>query len=136
MPFGTLRGYALTHTGLRRYRAQAGSPSNWECNWLKNHPVQGSAAVIFKAAGNQLDKLYQPYPARLIIPLHDSFIFEAPLAALGEVANLTARVMCETVQEYFPELHPRAEINIRHPECWNKDGDAEAFSRWLENPQA
>ncbi len=101
---------------------------------MKNYPVQGTAAVLFKLAGNRLDKLYHPHHARLIIPLHDAYIFEAPLAALEEVANLTARVMCETVQEQFPELHPCAEINIAHPECWNKNGDAEAFSRWLENP--
>ena len=134
MQFSTLRGYALTHTGLRRYRAGRGRPSSWEQNWLKNHPVQGSAAVLFKVAGNRLDNLYQRYHARLIIPLHDAFIFEAPLEFLKEVADLTARIMCETVQEQFPELHPRVEINMSHPECWNKDGDTEAFPRWLENP--
>jgi DNA polymerase-1 len=132
--FGTLRGYALTHTGLRRYRAGRGRPSSWERNWLKNHPVQGSAAVLFKVAGNRLDKMYQRYHARLIIPLHDAFIFEAPIESLQEVAKMTERVMCEVVQEYFPELRPRAEINSSHPECWNKDGDVEAFTRWLENP--
>lgn len=132
--FGTLRGYALTHTGLRRYRAHTGPSSTWERNWLKNHPVQGSAAVLFKVAGNRLDALYQQYRARLIIPLHDSFIFEAPLEFLEKVAHLTARVMCDAVQEHFPELHPRVEINISRPECWNKEGDADAFSRWLENP--
>ena len=132
--FGTFRGYALTQTGLRRYRAKRGEPSFWERNWMKNYPVQGTAAVLFKLAGNRLDQLYQTYRARLIIPLHDSFIFEAPFATLEEVTNLTARVMCETVREYFPELRPRADINISHPECWNKDGDANAFSRWLENP--
>jgi DNA polymerase-1 len=85
-------------------------------------------------AGNRLDKLYKQYHARLIIPLHDAFIFEAPIESLQEVAKMTERVMCEVVQEYFPELRPRAEINSSHPECWNKDGDVEAFTRWLENP--
>jgi len=85
-------------------------------------------------AGNRLDKLYQSYQARLIIPLHDAFIFEAPLELLEEVANLTGSVMCHVVQEHFPQLRPQVEINIRHPECWNKDGDAEAFTRWLGNP--
>ena len=132
--FGSLRGYAYTHTGLRRHRARTGPPSFWERNWLKNHPVQGSAAVLLKVAGNRLDKLYQPYQARLIIPLHDAFIFEAPLQQLQEVATLTDRVMCKAVQEHFPGLHPQVEVNISHPEWWNKDGDAEAFARWLENP--
>jgi DNA polymerase-1 len=132
--FGAIRGYATTMTGLRRYRAKRGRVSNWEKNWLTNHPVQGSAAVVFKVAGNRLDVLYQQYNARLIIPLHDAFVFEAPLEVLNEVALLTERVMCETVREYFPELRPKAEVNIRRLDCWNKDGDADALIRWLEDP--
>jgi DNA polymerase I len=127
-----IRGYANTITGLKRHRGKSGRADNWERNWLKNHPVQGSAAAVFKAAGNRLDKLYQAYDAKIIIPLHDSFIFEAPLEKLEEVAELTEKVMCYTLQEYFPELNPRVEINISRPECWNKDGDAESLERWIE----
>jgi DNA polymerase I len=90
--------------------------------------------VVFKTAGNRLDRLYRQYGARLLIPLHDAFIFEAPLESLEEVTNLTARVMCETVQEYFPELRPRVEVNMQRPDCWNKEGDANALIRWLRDP--
>jgi len=55
---------------------------------------------------------------------------------LEEVAQLTKRVMCETVQEDFPELHPQAEVNIRRPDCWNKEGDAKVLTRWLRDPLA
>ena len=99
---GTIRGYACTISGLKRYRGKKGAASQWERNWLINHPVQGSAAVVFKTAGNRLDRLYQQYDARIIIPVHDAFIFEAPLNELDTVANLTAKVMCDTLQEYFP----------------------------------
>ena len=51
----------------------------WERNWMTNHPVQGSAAVVFKAAGNRLDRLYRACGARLVVPLHDAFVFEAPM---------------------------------------------------------
>jgi DNA polymerase-1 len=133
--FGAIRGYAATASGLRRYRAhRAGPLSRWEQNWLTNHPVQGSAAVVFKAAGNRLDKLYRRYGAWLIIPMHDAYVFEAPLGALPEVAGLTARVMCEQVQEYFPQLQPRVEVNIEHPEWWNKEGHADSIERWIEDP--
>ncbi len=91
--FGSMRGYASTATGLRRYRGKRGATSNWELNWMTNHPVQGTAAALFKVAGNRLDRLYQPYQATLIIPLHDSFIFEAPLDQLEAVAQLTGQVM-------------------------------------------
>jgi DNA polymerase-1 len=132
--FGGMRGYASTVSGLRRHRQGAGLMSNWERNWMTNHPVQGSAAVVFKVAGNRLDKLYPRYDARLLVPLHDAYAFEAPLEVLREVAELTGRVMCETVQEYFPVLHPRVEINIGRPECWNKDGHADSIERWMEDP--
>jgi len=68
--FGALCGYVSTLTGLRRHWARASGPlSSWERNWMPNHPVQGSAAVVFKVAGNRLDKLYRRYDARLLVPL-------------------------------------------------------------------
>jgi DNA polymerase-1 len=99
-----------------------------------NHPVQGTAAAIFKNAGNRLDRLYRRYDAWLILAVHDSFVFEAPLVSLEEVANLTDRVMREAVEDHFPQLSPRTEINIRHPEAWNKDGHADSIDRWIEDP--
>ena len=130
---GAIRGYALTVTGLKRYRARSGEATRWERNWLTNHPVQGSAAVVFKAAGNRLDKLYQRHDARIIIPVHDAFIFEAPLNALKAVAEITAGEMCNTLQEYFPVLQPQVEVNISSPDCWNKDGDGDELNRWIES---
>ena len=130
---GAIRGYAFTISGLKRNRGRSGEASRWEHNWLTNHPVQGSAAVVFKAAGNRLDKLYQQYDSRIIIPLHDAFIFEAPLDELQVVADLTARVMCDTLQEYFPVLRPQVEVNMSRPDCWNKDGDGEELDRWIES---
>jgi len=130
--FGAIRGYVSTMTGLKRYRGKTGASDSWERNWMTNHPVQGSAAVVFKAAGNRLDKLYRRYDARIIIPVHDAFIFEAPLENLEEVANLTERVMCDTLQEYFPKLQPKAEVNITRPDCWNKEGNTDDLDKWIE----
>ena len=101
---------------------------------MTNHPVQGSAAVVFKVAGIRLDKLYRPFEARLLVPLHDAYLFEAPRHVLQEVADLTGRVLCEAVQEYFPVLRPQVEPNIKHPACWNKDGRFDSVERWMEDP--
>jgi DNA polymerase I len=130
---GAIRGYAHTISGFKRYRGKKGSASHWERNWLTNHPVQGSAAVVFKAAGNRLDRIYQQYDARIIIPVHDAFIFEAPLDNLEAVSEVTSRLMCDTLQEYFPVLQPRVEVNISNPACWNKDGDGDELNRWIES---
>jgi DNA polymerase-1 len=132
---GALRGYAYLCSGLRRWRARVGRPSAWEVNWLRNCPVQGSAGVVFKAAGNRLYRRYQYYGARLVLPMHDAFIFEAPKKHLRTVAKITAEVMRSTVQEYFPVLDPQVEINIDHPHCWNKDGKYRSLQLWMIDPE-
>ena len=101
---------------------------------MTNHPVQGSAAVVFKVAGNRLDQLYQRFGAWLIIPLYDAYVFEAPLDLIEDVAALTERVMCDTVQEYFPRLNPKVEINKSSPKCWNENGRTDSIHRWVEDP--
>ncbi len=128
--YSTMRGYAQTHTGLRRLRGKSGPADNKEKNWFKNYPIQGSAATVFKAAGNRLAKLYPLYQAKLLIPLHDSFVFEVPLEHLEQVAKLTEEVMCQTVREHFPQLRPQVDVNISHPECWNKEGCIDLLERW------
>ena len=126
------RRYVRLVSGLRIHLDPQVATSTRE-RFCMNYPVQGSAAVVFKAIGNRLDKLYRQYNAKLLIPLHDSYIFEAPLEHLDEVAQLTGRIMCETVTEYFPVLKPRVDINVEHPQCWNKDGDIDVFRRWYES---
>jgi DNA polymerase-1 len=130
--YGSMRGYSYSVSGLRRHRGRGREMLGWEQNWMVNFPVQGTAATIFKTAGNRLDKLYQQYDAWLIIPLHDAFIFEAPFEELKTVAQLTERVMCETIQEFFPMLKPKVEVNIMNPECWNKEGDTKPLAKWIE----
>lgn len=132
--YGAIRGYAQLCSGLRRHRVNNGRPSKWEANWLRNTPVQGAAGIVFKAAGNRLYQRYQHYGAKLILPLHDAFIFECPEHHLSKVAKLTAEVMCSTVQEYFPVLEPRADINIDSPTCWNKDGHDRSLRLWMAHP--
>jgi DNA polymerase-1 len=127
----SMRGFSQANTGLRRLVDNAaGVVKESNANWLKNHPVQASAACVFKVAGNRLDKLYQQYDARLLISLHDSFVFEAPLKHLQAVADMTAQVMKQAVMESFPALKPLVDINIHHPQCWNKDGKFDSIETW------
>ena len=132
--YGAIRGYAQLCTGLRRHRARRGRPTPWEVNWLRNTPIQGSASVVFKVAGNRLRRRYQHYGARLILPLHDAYVFECPLVHLEVVGRITAEVMTGTVQEYYPVLDPRVDVNIEQPHCWNKDGKSRSLELWLEDP--
>jgi DNA polymerase-1 len=126
-----IRGYATSVAGLRRYRHRRGTLDFKQRNWLSNHPVRATAADIFKLAGIRLDCICPDNGASLVMTFHDAFIFETPLKRLTEVAELTGRVMIEAVQDYFPELRPRVELNISQPLCWNKDGRTESLEKWL-----
>jgi DNA polymerase-1 len=132
--YGAIRGYAQLRTGLRRHRARAGRPTPWEVNWLRNTPIQGSASVVFKVAGNRLRLRYQHYGAQLILPLHDAYVFEAPLVHLEPIGRITAEVMTSTVQEFYPALNPRVDVNIDHPHCWNKNGKHRSLELWIQDP--
>lgn len=127
---GLHRGYIQTISGLRIHLDPKVSQSGRE-RMCRNYPIQGSAAVVFKHAGSQLRLAYPAYQSRLLIPLHDSYIFEAPLDMLEDVAQITSEIMCNSVQHFFPELEPKTEINILHPERWNKDGDIGVIDRWI-----
>jgi DNA polymerase-1 len=71
----------------------------------------------------------------LILPLHDAFVFECPLDRLKTVADITDEVMRGVVQEYFPVLNPRVDVNIENPECWNKDGKHQSLELWIQDPE-
>src|SRR5271166_5818288 len=90
-------------SGLRRFRAGTGSPTPHEERGMGNAYVQGTAALVFFDAGNRLQHLYRQHRARLIIPVHDAFVFEAPVDRVVKVAELTESVLVRTVQEWFPD---------------------------------
>jgi DNA polymerase-1 len=118
-----IRGNATSVLGLKREMSAGERGGGRPPRWQNNHPVQAGAAIAFKMAGNRLDRLLPARGGRLIIAVHDSFVFEAPLESIGEVAQLVSDTMIQAVQELWPELRPRTEINIANPSCWNKDGE-------------
>jgi len=127
---GHERGYVETATGLRRYVSTKGSTGH-DKNWMKNHPVQGSAAVVFKDAGNHLDKVLKEYNAHIILPLHDSFVVEAPIKQIDDVVDLVSEVMCSALKRHFPELAPQVSAG-KSTVNWNKDGEEAALDQWTE----
>ena len=127
-----IRGYASNVTNLQRQRATRGKIENWEQRWLLNHTIQGTGAAIFKITANRLMELYRPLGARIVVPLHDSFVFQAPKDNFKQVTRLTKRIMKEVFQEFFPVLKPRVEVNVSKPHCWNKAGKTNQLSRWVK----
>jgi hypothetical protein len=57
------------------------------------------------------------------------------MAHLEVVARITAEVMKGAVQEFYPVLDPRVDVNIEQPHCWNKDGKARSLELWMADPE-
>ena len=75
--YGQLRGYASTVTGLNRHvDMEARKHRHWMQNFLRNTPIQGSAADIFKKALIDLDHHFAGTDTWIILPVHDAVVLE------------------------------------------------------------
>ncbi len=100
---------------------------------MTNHPIQGSAASIFKSAGNRLHTLFKTYDAHLLIPLHDSFVFEVPTEYLAEVVLRTKQIMVDEMRAYCPNVNPNVEVNLDNVNCWTKTGSSTDLEDWVSS---
>ena len=113
------QGYSETVTGMKRFRRDANKlVTNWENRWLTN--MQGNGSVVFKHALNTLRELYKPYEARILVPLHDSIVFEAPKESYRKVEFLTKRVMKASFKEYFPAIKPKVTVKVCGKKSWKR----------------
>ncbi len=131
---GLVRGYATVVSGLRRKIERRGRADSWTRNFLRNTPIQGSAAVIFKRAVALLDQAFRGSDTWIILPVHDAVVIECPTEAVEEVAERAAGIMRLALQTFYPSLKPKVEINNVAPSCWNKDGHGDSLVRFLQDP--
>ena len=132
--FGAVRGYATMVSGLRRLRPAAGRPDTWTKNFLRNTPIQGSAAVVFKHALVMLDREFRGSSVQLVLPVHDSILIECGAEEVDSVAVLAAMLMRHALRAYYPVLQPKIDINRADTACWNKDGRSDSLQRFLGDP--
>jgi len=132
--YGAVRGYGSVVSGLRRLAERARKPNSWMRNFMRNTPIQGSAAVVFKAAIVRLDKAFRGTEVWLVLPVHDSILIECPDHEVEEVSTRAAQILEDAVRDYYPKLKPKVDVNRSHPECWNKDGRADSLNRFLDDP--
>lgn len=123
---GKKNGYAECLSGVRRYCARpstAAKPRHlvrWEKNWFRNFPVQATSATIFKNAIIRIGAKVSELNYNLLVPLHDSIVFEAPETELKEAITITASAMYEAFGAFFPKLQPRLSFGSRDTGCWNR----------------
>jgi DNA polymerase-1 len=118
------RGYGLTVTGLRRF-VEAGNERFR--NALRNHPIQGGAAAIFKAALLRIDGYFRGTPTQLLLPRHDSVLLLTPAGTEKEVIAACKTLMVQAVREKYPQLQPRVDAEVGS--CWPAELSLEDYYR-------
>lgn len=132
--FGAVCGYATVISGLRRLRATTGRADSWTKNSMRNTPIQGSAAVVFKHAVVLLDHEFRQSGVKLVLPVHDSILIECDADEVDRVAEVARLLMQHALHSYYPELRAKVDVNRFDTSCWNKDGRSDSLRRFLDDP--
>ena len=126
-------GYASSVTGLRRYRNRTGELIYWEQCWAKNTPIQSSGASWLKLLIPRLESLLEQHGGRVLLTVHDSVVIQYRLEN-PDVVEAARDLMETTLNELFPRLNPKVEINMSDPTCWNRKGLGDSIERLLKDP--
>lgn len=132
---GMARGYATIVSGLRRHVPASAVGTQWCRNFLRNTPIQGSAAVVFKKAIVLLDTEFAGTTTKIVLPAHDSVLIECDRQAVDDVCERAAALMRHALRHYYPQLQPRIDVNKIDVTCWNKDGRSDSLERFLADPE-
>ena len=128
---GMARGYASTVTGLRRKIPQGCSDSSWVRNFLRNTPIQGNAAIVFKRALIDLYHEFVGTEVKVILTIHDSFVIECHREARQEVIAKAKLIMEGAMRSFFPTLKAQIRVTDKDPTCWNKNGDGKSLEKMV-----
>jgi DNA polymerase I-like protein with 3'-5' exonuclease and polymerase domains len=100
----------------------------------RNFPVQGGGACVLKLLLPRVQQYLTSIGGRILVPLFDSIVFQAPKNRLDEATEKVSFLMIEAFRELYPALNPKVDKNISKPWCWNKDGHADSIERFEEDP--
>jgi DNA polymerase-1 len=95
--------YGATVYGRRRWADPGDRADHRDWNRFQlatNFEVQGAATDALKIALARLHRQFANGPARILIPIHDSILVQAPRHQAQEIAE----TVCETMREAFLEL--------------------------------
>ena len=133
---GATRGYATLVTGLRRHVPAHAAGTQWAINFLRNTPIQGSAAIVFKRAVVLLDREFGGTTTWVVLPVHDAVLIECDIESVDSVCARAAGLMRHAMRHYYPQLQPRIDVNTVDVTCWNKDGHGDSLERFLAEAEA
>ncbi len=132
--YGASRGYAYTVTRLRRHINKNYRVTHWTKNFLRNTPIQGSATAVFKKAVVSIDQEFLGTDTFIILTVYDSVVLECSFDIRNEVATRAQQLMKSAVRSFYPALNGSVDINIEHPQCWNKKGNPDSLEKFFADP--
>ena len=122
--------------GLHRKLTDGDMQSGYRVETLAaNSPVQGLAAVIFRAASILVHRVLNALGGRLVMLNHDAFLYEVPRALAFEAREQVEAAMKQAFRELLGDLvQIRVDTDMTDLTCWNKDGHSDSFDLFLADP--
>jgi DNA polymerase-1 len=114
---------------VRRFPAGLTVEGQWRS--VRNSPIQGLAAVIFKEAVVAVDSELHGTSAGIVLPMHDGLLVECDERDAAWVKEKVIAAMVDALEARCPSIRARVQVNDQDPTCWNKNGDVETFAACL-----
>ena len=117
-------GYVAAAMGIRRHRTRTGDLTWPEVRWSRNFPLQGSLAVVCKAALSELAITLVDVGGRVLLTLHDSWVLEVPLERIEEAKVMAPAAIRRAAEAVLPGLDLKMKMSWMTPvaNCWPPDG--------------
>jgi hypothetical protein len=99
-------------------------------NFALNMPIQGGCAEAMMLALARIDKALRPYPARLVLSIHDELLFECDddPAVVAAVGDIVVREMTAAFLMVFPDAPT---LNLVEPTVGPNWGEQTKVAEWL-----
>ena len=115
-------GYVSTLFGRRIHTpdiAEKGPRGAFARRAAINAPIQGSAADIIRRAMIRIPAALAPYPAKMLLQLHDELLFEVRKDAIDEVRSVARHVM-EQAPLPAVAIEPSLIVDAGHGANWSE----------------
>jgi DNA polymerase-1 len=104
--------------------------TGFQRNFAFNHPIQGGCAEVMLIAMARLDRALRPYPARIVLTVHDELLIEVAddPAIIAIVRDVTVAEMTAAFLAVFPDAPTR---NLVEPTIGRSWGEQVPVDDWL-----
>ena len=100
-----------------------------------NAPIQAAAGIIFRMASVLAGPRLRAIGARLVLPIHDAYVCEAPEGRRERAIAILGRAMEVASLVFFRgRLRLAVDVNDECATCWNKEGHGDSLELLIQDP--